>query len=167
MSTRPTRVHDRISEVRQEVIKLIRQLAVAMITGRDRQSCIAACDELATFAVDYFAMEQILMNRQGAPRTSVNDDESNRFVDYVNDLRDRFKSDSVVATGEALTTLLDGLKSHIQRTDRLLCGDSSNLPSAEVDELSTLPRGGACREQGERRLLQTRQRFRRRASDHS
>lgn len=167
MRAHPTRVHDTLGGDRQEVVKLIEQLAVAMIIGNSRQSCIAACDEQVTFAVDYFAMERTLMNRQGAPRTSSDDDENNRFVSYVNDLRDRFKSDSVVATGEALNTLLAGLKSHIQRTDRSLGCASSDLPPAVGDELPAQPQGGPCPEQGERRFWQTRQRFRRRASDCS
>jgi hypothetical protein len=69
MRTQPTCVHDTLGGDRQAVIKLIEQLAAAMITGEDRQSCSAACDELLNFTVDYFAMETTLMNCQGAPRT--------------------------------------------------------------------------------------------------
>ena len=166
MRTHPTRLHDTLGGDRQEVIKLIEQLATAMIYGQDRQSCIAACDELVTFAVDYFAMENTLMSRQGNPRNSLDEEENNRFVAYVNDLRERFNSESVIVTSEALNTLFDGLKSHIQRSDRSLGGASSELPAAVGDELP-LPRGAPCTEQGDRRLWQTRQRFRRRATDSS
>jgi len=167
MRTQPTCIHDTLGGDRQAVIKLIEQLAAVMITGEDRQSCSAACDKLVSFTVDYFAMEKTLMNRQGAPRTFDDDDENNRFVGYVNDLSERFKSESEIVTSEALNTLLDGLKSHIQRTNRSLGGTSSDLPSAVGDEPLALPRGDRCPEQGERRLWQTRQSLRRRASDGS
>jgi len=158
-------IHDTLGGNRQEVIKLIEQLAVAMITGKDRQSCITACDELVAFTIDYFAMENTLMNRHGTPQNALDDDENNRFVGYVNDLRDRFKSDSEIVTSEALNTLLEGLKSHIQRIDGSLGGASSDLPPAADDEHPEQPRGCPCIEQGERRLWPIRQRVRRRTAN--
>lgn len=165
MRTHPERVHDTLGGDRREVIKLIEQLAAAMIMGKDRQSCVAACDELVTYALAYFAMELSLMTCQGTPRSAADDDESKRFVGYVNDLRDRFKTDSEMVTSEALNTLLDGLKAHIQRTDRSLGGAVSDFPPGVGDEGPALPRSGLCPAHGERRLWQTRQSFRRRASD--
>lgn len=167
MTTSSTGLHDTLAGNRLEVIKLIEQLAVAIIYGGDRQSCIAVCDELLIFAVDYFAMENTLMNRHGISRDSLADDENSRFVGYVDDLRDRFKSESAIAASEALNTLLDGLKSHIQRVDRSLGGASTDLPPAVDDEFPAVPRGSPCLAQGERRLWQMRQSFRRRSSDHS
>lgn len=165
MRTQLTCVHDTLGGNRREVVKLIEQLAAAMITGEDRESCSAACDELVTFTVDYFAMENTLMNRQGTLRNALDDDENLRFIDYLNDLRDRFKSDSVIVTSETLNTLLDGLKSHIQRTDRLLGGTSSDLPTVVGDKRPEPFRGSPSLEHSERRIWQTRQKFRRRASD--
>jgi hemerythrin len=114
--------HHKIDSDHKKLFELIDQLASAMKTSKSKQAGVVACSELLDYTRTHFSMEETLMRQQGYPQITTHLAAHDVFVNRIVESRKKFDTGSAVASVELLTFLLDWLRTHIQRTDKLLVG---------------------------------------------
>ena len=114
--------HHQIDSDHKRLFELIHQLAAAMKTSKSKQASVVACSELLDYTRTHFSMEETLMRQKGYLQISAHLASHELFVDRIIESRKKLEAGSAVASVELLTFLLDWLRTHIQRTDKLLVG---------------------------------------------
>lgn len=119
--------HAKIDGDHQKLFDLINRLAGAMKTGEGKQACGAILNELVSYTRTHFSMEEASMSRHGYPQAAAHKAEHDKFVNKIQEFKNKFEAGSGVVTIEILTFLRDWLSNHIQKIDKALVGA---LPAA-------------------------------------